>query len=203
MITLFEKFKQEDFLTFKKKEEKRLVQRFGDKNLLNFIKDGDIDAVKFLLNGGYDINKKDFEENLLIAALNNDQLEMFDLISKLNYTDYNNPIDSIHLPDIIGAHDYSNKNIVTEDMVEKLKIITKYGFNFKSDQHNLISLYLTESAGYENGAHLRKFKDGIVPFIDWLLENYPSNYALCEDDVLPNKLKKKYKYLKDSGKYNL
>lgn len=207
MITLFEKFKQEDFLTFKEKEEKKLqkamITKFGKKNMENFVRDGDIEGVKFLLNNKFDLLNFDSKENLLVIAIKNNNLEMLNFLLDQKYaTGYKNQIDSIHIPDIIGQHDLDENKVVTEDMIEKLKVITKYGYNFEHGQHNLIYLYLTESAGYVNGKYLRKFIDGLEPFIDWLLDKYPENYKLCKD-YLPSTLKNKYNYLENSTKYNI
>jgi len=76
-LKTLEKFKEEDFNKFIKTEEKRLLQRFGDKNIIIFVRDGDLDGIKYLMNNGYDINKKDFDVNLITLALNSDKLDVF------------------------------------------------------------------------------------------------------------------------------
>ena len=59
MIKLFEKFKEEHYSDFKKNEEKKLIKRFGDKNIEKFVKNGDIDGLNFLLNNGYNFDEFD------------------------------------------------------------------------------------------------------------------------------------------------
>jgi len=129
----------------------------------------------------------------------------FEYLLKTNYLSdsspdsWENAINSISLPDIVGQHNYAHGNKITNDAVEKLKIITKKGFNFYDGKYNLVDLYLCEINHKYTG---RKLIDGVENFIDWLLENYPNNYSLCKD-VLTDELKKKYNYLENSNKYNL
>lgn len=95
-------------------------------------------------------------------------------------------------------------------MIEALKTITKYGYEFESDygRHNYFEMYLSENKGWigknKNGESIYDIKilKGAEPFIDWLLENYPDNYRLCKN-FLPDILKKKYDYLEQSNNYNL
>ena len=174
MIKLFEKFTEETYSNFKKKEEEKLFKKFGNKNTEKFVEDGDIDGLNYLLSNGYDFTEYDFDQNLLVIAIKNNQLETLDFLLKTNYApDYDNAIDSIILSDIIGPKDYSNPNIITKEIVEQLKVITKYGYNF-GDNSNLIDLYLMESSFNNNSNSVERiFIKGVIPFIDWLLKNYP------------------------------
>lgn len=208
MIKLFEKFVEQDYLDFTKKEQLKLINRFGNKNVEKFATEGDIDGLKFLLKNGYDINEVD-SENLLTLALNNDKMETFDFLIKIGYgqgpNGYENSVDCITLPDIIGRRD-ENPNI-TKEQVEKLKIISKYGYDFNmggSYKYNLIELYLckheynNETSGYDI-----LLVNGVEPFIDWLLNNYPQKYQLLKNIKLPKSITKKYADLIKSDKYNL
>ncbi len=206
MITLFENFNIDIFNDFKKKEEEKLqksmINKFGKKNMIKFVKTGNLDGIKFLMNNKFDLLNFD-SENLLVIALKNNKMDVFDYLTKQKYaTGYKNQVDCISLSDIIGKYDYNNPLVITKKMVKELKIITQYGFSFSDDRYNYIELYLTYNKGYENGEYRREFFNGLLPFIDWLLENYPKNYKLCKD-FLPDDLKNKYKYLENSIKYNL
>jgi hypothetical protein len=197
-IKLFEKFTELDYSERKKKIEKKysqkLIQKLGDKYIIDVVADGDFDGLKYLLDTGY-IIEGDIICVLLVAALKNKQIEMFEWLLNNEVT-----INSISLRDIIGQHDYNNSNYVTTEMVEMLKIITEHGYDF-DDNDNLIQLYLTEAVGHYPKT-MYEFIEGVIPFIDWLLEYYPQNYKLCRD-FLPDNLKIKYKYLEDSQKYNM
>ncbi len=206
MITLFENFKISDFNNFKKREEEKLkksmINKFGKSKLVKFVKTGDLDGIKFLMNNKFDLLSFD-SENLLVIALKNNRMKVFDYLTKQKYASgYKNQVDSISLPDIIGRYDYTNPLNITPKMIEELKIITKYGFSFSDEKYNYIELYFTYSIGFVNGEYKRVFFNGLLPFIDWLLDNYPENYKLCKD-FLPEDLKNKYKYLENSSKYNL
>jgi hypothetical protein len=134
---------------------------------------------------------------------------MLDYLLEVNYApDWENAINSVCLSDIIGLRKYYEPNIITPEMIESLKIITKYGFEFEHDKYNYIEMYLSENKGWigknKNGESIYNIKimDGAEPFIDWLLENYPKNYRLCKN-FLSDELKKKYEYLDQATKYNL
>ena len=204
MIILFEKFNEQDYIDFRSKQDRKVIQRYGDKNIFNFVKEGDLDGLNYLLDNGYNIAKAaNLPFNIITIAVINNQIEILEyLIEKIGKSwNYDNPINSVSLPDIIGAHDYNKPNVVSKKMVEQLKIITKYGFNFWDDSHNLINLYLCEN-GFVGKDYARVLIKGTVTFIDWLLKNYPENYKLCRD-ILTDSLKRKYSYLEQSIKYNI
>lgn len=202
MIKVYEKFTESDYLKRKQKKEKKLTQKMGEHYIIDIVAEGDFEGLKYLQDRGFSLANCDVFENLLTIALKNNQMEMLDyLLNKSDYFDNAGwekelPINSIHIPDLIGEKKYDGTNKATPEAIEWLKTITKLGFNF-GGSHNLIELYLCQ---LKNGKE--ELIDGIEPFIDWLLENYPENYSLCKD-VLPENLKLKYKYLEESNKYNL
>jgi hypothetical protein len=197
-INLFEKFSKEDYLKLKKDKEDNLIQTLGNEFIEDIIKDGDFDGLNFLLSTGYDYKEYD-DENLLVVALKNNQMKIFDFLLKNKYApDFENGVNSISLQDIVGRKNYDKPNKITKEGIEMLKTITEYGYKFYDGRYNLIEIYLAELAGV--GKY--KFIDGVEPFIDWLLENYPENYRLTKK-FLSDELKNKYSYLENSIKYNL
>jgi hypothetical protein len=207
MIKVFEKFTEADYLKAKKKKEKRLIQKLGNKFIVDIVREGDFDGLNYLLDNGYDIaNAGDIISNLFATALENDQFKMIEYLLQSNYANGwgdDSSINSISLPDIIGEKKYDgSKRVITPKMVEMLKNMVKYGYNFDSN-YNLIELYLTETI-YPNPDHNPKkiLMPGVEPFIDWLLENHPENYKLCKN-FLPDDLKKKYDYLEVAINYNI
>lgn len=195
-ILHIEKFKEKDFLDFKKEEESKILNNFGDKNLEKFCLDSDYNGLNFLFNNGYSAD--DYEgDNPFVIAVNNLNIKLLEyLIPKISFG-YKNPINSIVLSKII------EESNIGKDDITKLKIITKYGYNFglknMKDYSNInyISLYLCKYDGEKNIIISK-----LEPFIDWLLEYYPDNYILCRD-VISDKLRKKHIMLEDSFKYNL
>ena len=154
-------------------------------------------------------------ENLLALALNNNQMKMFDFLTKSGYgqglwswlrpNGFKNGVDCISLPDIIGRSEDQNPHKINDEHVRRLKIITKYGYDFGFDgKHNLIQLYLcTQKYNRKTNIYVHLLIEGAEPFIDWLLENYPDNYKLLRDIELPESLIKKHEHLVKSDKYNL
>jgi hypothetical protein len=208
MIILFEKFIEKKYIDAKNKRDQRGIQKLGDKFIVDIVENGDFDGLNYLLKTGYNIQESGQDENLITVAVKSNQLEMLDYLLNNKYAfDYENGIDSIVLSDLVGQNHIGDKKKITSEAVEWLKIITKYGYSFY-DGNNLIELYLTEVNGYKgkdkDGKYIYKeeFIDGVEPFIDWLLENYPENYPYCAK-ALSDKLKKKYDYLEHSNKYNL
>lgn len=181
-IKLFESLNKDDFFKRKKELEEQIYQELGDEFVENIITEGNFDDLNFLLQNGYDLRSSE-TNNLLVVALENNQIEMFEYLLK-NYYD----INSISLRDIMGKKNYNGTNILTDEKIKLLKIITDYGYNY-DDNYNLIDLYLK---GYER----------LNIFIDWLLKNYPDNYKLVKH-LLTDELKKKYSYLEKTENYNL
>jgi hypothetical protein len=181
-IKLFESLNKDDFFKRKKELEEQIYQELGDEFVENIIAEGNFDDLNFLLQNGYDLRSSE-TKNLLVVALENNQIEMFEYLLK-NYDD----INSISLFDIIGQKNYNGTNILTDEKIKLLKIITDYGYKYY-DKYNLIDLYLKD---YERS----------IIFIDWLLKNYPDNYKLVKH-LLTDRLKEKYKYLEKTENYNL
>jgi len=216
MITkfkLYEKFAESEYLRRKVEEEKKMFQKLGESYIKEIVAEGDFEGLNYLLNNGFSLKDCEDDDNLLTIAIKNNQPEMVDyLINKSDYfedkgwsgkDDY---INSISPNDIVGQRDYNKKQIISKEAVEWLKTITKLGYNFNDGNYNLIELYLCET-NYNFDGYQKSLIEGVEPFIDWLLENYPENYPLVKDCLNGSKeaddIKKKYKYLDDSDKYNL
>lgn len=188
-IRIFEKFSESDYSEAKKKREQKGIQKLGDKFIVDIIENGDFDGLNYLLSTGYNLQDSTLDENLITKAVISNQLEMLDYLLENNYaSDWENAINSIAISDIIGQKNYNEPNIITPEMIEALKTITKYGYEFESDgRHNYFEMYLSENKGWvgkdENGQSIFDIKilKGAEPFIDWLLENYPDNYRLCKN----------------------
>lgn len=210
-IEIFEKFSEDKYLKTKGKKQKKLTQKVGDKFIKDIIIEGDFDGLNYLLNAGYNLSKSLPDENLITVALQNNQLEMLDYLLKSDYItdlDWGNPINCVILSDIVqkdnsyfGDNKPKNTTKIKPEQIEQLKTLANYGYSF-GGQYNLIELYLTENTYRMNGKNEHKIIEGLEPFIDWLLENYPANYPLCKK-FLPDYLRKKYNYLEEGGKYNL
>lgn len=212
-IKYFEKFNKHAYLKRKSELEKyykqKMIDDLGDEFVTDIIASGDIDDFNYLLDTGY--NLYEFEgENIYVTALKNNQIKMLEYLVDKNFYDYKNgSINSISLPDIIGEKQYDNesKQKITPQMVEWMKLMTKYGYQWHDKNYNYFDLYLTYSDYSKKYAHTEKgykqvFYNGLSPFIDWLLKNYPGNYKLVKD-FLPENLAKKYKYLDNADKYNI
>jgi len=204
-IKIYEKFSKEVYLKDKAEKEEELIQSLGDEYIIDIVKDGDFEGLKYLLSTGFDLSECDAVDHLLVVALKNNQMKMFDYLLTSDYANNEDLINSISLPDIIGKKDYNNPNKISKEAVEMLKVITKHGYKFSSANYNLIDLYLTESkwkTDITSRTRRQILIDGVEPFIDWLLEHYPENYKLAKD-FLPENLEKKYSYLENTDKYNL
>ena len=81
-IKLYEKFSELDYSKSKSAKEKKysikLIQKLGDKYIIDVIAEGDFEGLKYLLSTGYDLTQIDLFENLLVVALKNNQMEMFE-----------------------------------------------------------------------------------------------------------------------------
>lgn len=202
----FEKFSKKEYLKNKKDKEYELIQSLGDEYILDIVKDGDFDGLKYILNTGYDLHECDASEELLTHALNNNQIEMFEYLLKSNYSEIG--INSVNIPDIIGYDNHGgvSKNI-TNNMIEIFKLITKKGFNWITNNHNDIKLFLCKNFTERDDDNVVVWKSKLletaVPFIDWFLENYPDQHEIVSDIILPEYLNKKYDYLKDTKNFNL
>lgn len=201
-LKLLEEFKQNDFLEFKKKKESKLIQKFGDKNIVKFCEENDLNGLDFLFNNGYDISKIEIgTQNILYIAIKNNNIKLLDyLLEKIgNSWGYKNPINSILPSDIYNKA--KNKKLSNSEF-NQLKLITNYGYNFglenKPDHsnHNLLYLYLADR--YITGDVFKNCEK----FIDWLLKKYPENYILCREYLTDN-LRIKYSHLEDTIIYNL
>lgn len=209
-IKQFEKFNKDAYLKRKSELEKyykqKMIDDLGDEFVTDIIASGDIDNFNYLLDTGYNLDE--FEgENIYVTALKNNQIKMLEYLVDKNFFDYKNgAINSISLSDIIGQKQYDNesKQKITPQMVEWMKIMTKYGYKWYDENYNYFDLWLSYTT-YDNGTYgtyLKKLYDGLEPFIDWLLKNYPENYKLVKE-FLSEKLLKKYKYLDNADKYNI
>lgn len=191
-ILLFEKFTIDKYLKKKKEEEDNLIQTLGDEFIIEIVENGDFDGLNYLLNTGYDLQECGANEHLLAVALNHNRYKMFNYLLK-NYGD----INTMALPDITRDKDNNDKPI-TQDLIDKLKFIAKKGFKFYDGKYSYFKLYLCDTS-YKGWSIKRE----LLPFIDWLLENYPENYKYVKDILEDENLLNKYKYLENSDKYNL
>lgn len=193
-IKLFENFTKEKYQSKKKEKELSLIQELGDDFITDIVKDGDFNGLDYLLKTGYDLEESESPNNLLIVALDNHQIKMFEYLLK-NYA----YINTIIVGDIVdGIHSTNqDKYIVNDKQIDMLKTITEYGFEWKG-YYNLIELYLCY---YKNNNRIL-FKN-VDKFIDWLLEKYPENSKLLTDIRLPKYIIKKYQHLFTADKYNL
>lgn len=210
-LNLFEKFNKDAYLKRKAELEKdhqqQIVNELGDEFVFDIVASGDIDSFKYLIDTGYDIHN--FEEaNIYVIALKNNQIKMLEYLLDKNIYDYKNgSINSISLPDIIGKKQYDDnkpQQKITPQMVEWMKIMTKYGYEWSDKNYNYFDLYLSNNDEYDSSTQnwKKSLINGILPFVKWLLENYPDNYKLVKE-FLPEDLLKKYKCLDDADKYNL
>jgi hypothetical protein len=206
-IQLFEKFSKEKYSKIKNELENKLIQDLGDKFIIDIVAEGDFDSLKYLEDTGY--NFVEFgDENLLVVALMNNKMKMFDYLLK-EYDKVNSNwdvINSIRLKNLLGEDEIKGVDVNINKTIEWLKIITKYGYNW-NDNYNYIELYLCEDVpdGVDKngqGKYKKILKDGLEPFIEWLIDNYPENYKIAKN-CLPERLLKKYKHLDNADKYNL
>lgn len=208
-LSLYEKFNR-DFYFKRKNElerdyEKKIANELGNEFIGDIISDGDIDSLKFLIDTGYDIHEFE-DENIYAIALKNNQIKMLEYLIDKNFYNYKNgSINSISLPDIIGEKQYDRepKQKITPQMVEWMKLMTKYGYDWIDGRYNYFDLYLSNDVLNNSTQKWTKtLLYGMLPFVDWLLKNYPDNYKLVKH-LLPENLLKKYKHLDDADKYNL
>lgn len=196
-IKLYDNFSVKEYTDLKKEKENELIQELGDNFIIDIIKNEDFNGLKYLLKTGYDLRNCGANENLLVVALLNNKYKMFDYLLN-NYE----TIDSISLGDIIKKK-YDEKNIVSKNQIEILKKITEKGYKFEDDKYNYFELYLVENVYKGNNNYIKIPFDGLIPFIDWLFENYPENYKLFTNIELPKEIRNKYKYLENLNKYNI
>lgn len=196
-LKIFEKFSKNDYLKSKKDKEYELIQSLGDEYIIDIVKYGDIDGLKYILSTGYDLHECDANEELLTCALINKQFEMFEYLLKSNYSEYG--VNSVSIHDILDGH-----SIITNDMIDIFKVITKKGYAWynNNNHNNDIKTWLCKVYTVD---HVWKHKlfETAAPFIDWFLENYPDQYKIVSDIILPEYLIKKYDYLQNAKNFNL